>query len=128
MYAIWDPALVAAGLRSKDLSFYPFMDSMAKPLFLANDHTYAMMCDPKKELTNAFMSSIAPTLMGDNLRSLNSRALELLEEYFNGMEHVTDEPNLWLWIRGLMMAVTAKALFGDGDPFERDPKLEDSLW
>lgn len=128
MYAVWDPALVAAGFRNKDLSLNPFMVSMIKPLMLANDETYAMVSDPSQELTNTFMASIAPTLLGNHLRSLSTAALGLLEKHFNSMGRVTDEPNLWLWVRGMMMSITSKSLYGEGDPFEEDPTLEQSLW
>ncbi len=94
MYAVWDPALVAAALRSKDLSFTPFMVSMMKPLFLVNDHTHELVRGPDAELTNTFMAVIAPSLAGDNLRSLNSNALGLLEKFFSNTERVTDESNL----------------------------------
>jgi len=31
-------------------------------------------------------------------------------------------------VRHLMSAVTAKALYGEEDPFEKDPELEGALW
>lgn len=104
------------------------MVSMIKPLMLANDETYAMVSDPSQELTNTFMASIAPTLFGNHLRSLSTAALGLLERHFNSMGRVTNEPNLWLWVRGMMMGITSKSLYGEGDPFEEDPTLEQSLW
>ena len=128
IYAVWDPTLVAAGFRSKDLSFDPFMKSMVKPLFNSSAETYAMVMDPNIDLTHTFVSVIGPSLQGDHLRRLNDKALSLLEEHFNGLDKVTETSNLWLWTRGLMMSVTGQALFGEGNPFEKDAKLEESLW
>ena len=129
MYAVWDPLLVAAGLRNKDLSQNPFIEKMAVDLFLINDDTYSHIRDSENsKLVHDFMGAMPPTLMGDHLHTLNVRALELLQDIFSSMQQTTDAPNLWLWVRGLMMGVTAKALYGEEDPFEKKPELENALW
>ena len=129
VYGVWDPALVAAGLRNKDLSQGPYIEAMAEGLFMANEDTMAHIRDAdNSKLVHEFMGAIPGSLMGDSLRALNSRALELLQEFFSGTAETTEAPNLWLWVRGLIMGVTTKSLFGEENPFDKDPELEECLW
>jgi len=129
LYAAWDPALVAAGLRNKDLSLGPYMEKMSDALFLVNDDTMSHIRDAdNSKLVHDFMGAIPGMLMGDNLRAINSRALELLQDFFGRTEQATDAPNLWLFVRQLMMDITARTLYGEEDPFGKNPDLEGSLW
>lgn len=128
IYAVWDPALVAAGLRNKDLSSNPAMTEMSRAIFDTNADTQVLINDPDERLMKSFMSTLAPALAGENVRPLNAKALQLLGDHFAGMDRVTTQQNMWAWIRDLTLGVTAKALYGEADPFSKDETLSGSLW
>jgi hypothetical protein len=104
------------------------MHSMAKPLMLLSDETRDKVVHPDQELVNGLVSGYMTALKPDNLAPTNAKALDLLAQYFAGRENVVVERNLWLWTRRIMVDVTMHALYGQADPFAKDPKLEGSLW
>ena len=126
---MWDPTLVAAGLKSKDLSNVPFMQSMVKQLMLVSDETVAKMVAPEhQDMVSGYLTAIPPSLAGEHLRKINTAALAVLADHFSGQESDGVEPNLWIWVRRLIVDATTRALYGPANPFAKDPKLEGSLW
>ncbi|KAK0643146.1 hypothetical protein B0T16DRAFT_331368 [Cercophora newfieldiana] len=130
MYAVWDPTLVAAGLRNKHLSTLPQAKAVTPALCGITAETDAIIQGPMGEkVINDVFAALAPAFVGEHLQRLNSVALSYLGRYFNGLADETEQtvPNVWMWIRGLMTEPTAKAVFGNDDPFSREPGLEQAL-
>ncbi|KAH6970552.1 cytochrome P450 [Ilyonectria sp. MPI-CAGE-AT-0026] len=130
MYAVWDPALIAAGLRNKNLSTTPHTIAFAKALSQLRDETDAIIRGPENDapvVEHMMRYVIPPALAGAGLQRMNEVALAQLAIDFDsiGSESI---PNVWLWLRHLMTLPTTKALYGDEDPFAKDPSLEDVLW
>ena len=131
LYAVWDPVLVAAALRNKQLSTMPQIRSVTSPLCHISEETNAILHGPNGEkLIHDVLASMPPTFFGESLRELNGAALSYLGEYFNEFANGREEKvsNVWMWIRRLMTEPTGKAVFGDWDPFSKEPGLEQALW
>ncbi|KAK4449078.1 cytochrome P450 [Podospora aff. communis PSN243] len=131
MYAIWDPTLVAAGLRSKHLSTTPQIISITKPLARITDHTDAVLkgADGEK-LVQDVLACMPPAFVGESLKRMNGVALSHLEGYFNGLANGGEEtvPSVWMWIRQLMAEPTGKAVFGNWNPFVKEPGFNQAIW
>jgi hypothetical protein len=126
IYAIWDPVLVAAGLRNKHLSTSPQIRAVTRPLCGITDETDAILHGPNGEkIIHDVLACMPPAFVGENLQRMNGVALSYLGGYFNGLASKGEEavPNVWMWIRGLMTEPTGKAVFGKDDPFSKEPGL-----
>ncbi|KAF7546913.1 hypothetical protein G7Z17_g8090 [Cylindrodendrum hubeiense] len=130
MYAVWDPALIAAGLRNKSLSMKPHTLAFAKVLSQLRDETDTIIRGPENDapiIEHMVRHVIPSSLAGSGLQHLNEVALEQLALRFSSISSESI-PNVWLWLRNLMTLPTTKALYGDEDPFFKDPSLQDILW
>jgi len=129
MYAIWDPSLIAAGLRNKNLSMTPHAMATMKGLCQLRDETDAIIRGSNGEaaIIDGMLQAMPPSLAGSHLRRVNEAALSLLGEQLNEIQDL-EIPNLWLWVRGLLTSVTGKAMFGKEDPFSKDANMERFLW
>jgi hypothetical protein len=130
MYAIWEPTLIAAALRNKNLSFKPQVMAYTKNLTNISEESNRILRGPKNDFPSyePMMGHVIPqSLAGASLRRINDLALELLARELSGLEE-KEMDDLWMWIRTIMTTLTAKALYGKEDPFTKNPEMEDLLW
>ncbi|KAK2672903.1 Cytochrome P450, E-class, group IV [Fusarium oxysporum f. sp. vasinfectum] len=141
VYAAFDPALLQTLLRNKTASFEPFVFDYAKKTFALKHETFAKVKVPGvyDEFTEAihasfqvrhlhqmnvhFLGSIAAKLNHATIRADPINAGK--ETVANGRLHVK---NLYLWCRDVMSLATTRSLYGDTDPFNRDPSLIEDMW
>ncbi|KAF5538971.1 cytochrome P450 monooxygenase 8B1 [Fusarium phyllophilum] len=141
VYAAFDPALLQTLLRNKTASFEPFVFDYAKKTFALKQETFAKVKVPGvyDEFTEAihasfqvrhlqqmnvhFLGSIAAKLNCATIRADSTNTGK--ETVGNGRLHVE---NLYLWCRDVMSLATTRSLYGDTDPFNRDPSLIDDMW
>lgn len=141
VYAAFDPALLQTLLRNKTASFEPFVFDYAKKTFALKQETFEKVKVPGvyDEFTEAihasfqvrhlqqmnvhFLGSIAAKL---NTATIRADAINAGKETVtNGRLHVE---NLYLWCRDVMSLATTRSLYGDTDPFNRDPSLIEDMW
>jgi hypothetical protein len=133
IYAIWQPALINAALRSRDLSFIPFVVQSAQSTLRITDDTLAKVHGPDGEgkMIDELFSDIQKALVGDNLKQLNIAALKYIATQLDGLASggaALEAQNLYVWVRKLMVFATTAALYGEANPLIDDPKLENDLW
>ncbi|KAH7120594.1 cytochrome P450 [Dactylonectria macrodidyma] len=130
MYAVWDPALIASGLRNKNLSTTPQAVAGTQSLCQIRDETAAIFCGPDKtaQVAEHMLLHIIPmSLAGAHLQQINEVAVKKLAVDLSSLQ-AESVPNVWLWFRRMLTLPTTKALYGDEDPFAKDWGLEEVLW
>ena len=134
MYAIWDPVLVAAGLKTRSLSATPHILQGSVALAQLGPKTLELFKGPdgKGAIVDRVLAHVMPpTLKGQGLQRMTDLALPYLGERLGRLadgEEVAEVPNVWMWLRELMMSASGLALYGKDDPFAKDPTLEQALW
>ncbi|KAH6843294.1 hypothetical protein B0I37DRAFT_408164 [Chaetomium sp. MPI-CAGE-AT-0009] len=139
MYAVWDPYLIAAGLRSKSLSTTPHILDATPVVAQVTPHTTALLRGPDgPPLVEDMMQHIIPaTLKGANIQHLNQTALASLASQLTALAPSTTPtriPNAWLWLRHLLTTATSSAIYGAHDPFSTTTTtgttnpIESALW
>jgi hypothetical protein len=126
VYAIWDPVLSQAALKSRDLSFDAFSKDFAgKVLGLTSESIRSIqestvfedfndaIRDGLRPMHLQQMATVAGGHIADQLNQIGTSDLEI--------------PNLFFWARDLVTIATTKALFGKENPFEKDPSLAEAL-
>jgi len=124
---------VAAGLRTKTLSATPHIYDGSVALAQLSRETAALIKGPdgKAAIVDRILGRVMPpTLMGEGLQRMNALALSVLGDRLSRLadDKETALPNLWLWLRELMMAASGLAVYGKDDPFAGDPKMEQAMW
>jgi hypothetical protein len=126
IYAIWDPLLAQAALRSRAFSFDPFIVDFVKKAFSLRRETFAKIND---EMLADFNDGIHAGMKTSFVLKMNANALNFVSKNFDGIrEDRLEIPNLYLWLRDLVSLATTRALFGKENPFEKDPGLLDDMW
>ncbi|KAL2129230.1 hypothetical protein VTI74DRAFT_8059 [Chaetomium olivicolor] len=142
LYAVWDPHLVAAGLRSKSLSTKPHTNAVMPALTQISDDTANLLRSPRGDhlFDRIMLHAIPASFKGASIERLNETALAGLAAQLTtlaapaGDEKTTaaaEVPNTWLWLRGLLTSATGKALYGaEHNPFATatHPRVEPALW
>jgi hypothetical protein len=126
VYAIWDPFLSQAALKSRACSFDAFsMDFAGKVLGLTDESVRGIretnvfadfnvgIHEGLRPVHVAEMSSIAGAQIAARLNKIGTTGFEI--------------PNLFEWVREVISLATTKALFGKENPFEKDPSLIEAL-
>jgi cytochrome P450 len=132
MYAVWDPYLTAAGLRSKALSPTPHSLDAAPVVAQTSPHTTTLLHGPQGEpLMDRMMHHAIPTsLKGAPVHRLNATALTSIADELTALAPSTTTstpiPNAWLWLRHLITSATTTALYGIHNPFSDE--VENALW
>ena len=131
IYTIWDPQLAQASLRSRTLSFDPFIVEVAQKSFGLSEETFAKITSNPR-LVPDFTEAIHASMQPKYLHAMNVIALNYISRTLDEVspdESVgLDVPNLYLWIRDLITSATTEALLGNESPFSKDPTLYDDLW
>ncbi|EAQ85351.1 hypothetical protein CHGG_09365 [Chaetomium globosum CBS 148.51] len=130
MYAVWDPYLTAAGLRSKSLSTTPHVLDATPVVAQVSPHTADLLAGPAgPPLVNHMMQQAIPaSLKGANMHQLNQTALTSLAAQLSTLAPSTTTPtpipNTWLWLRHLLtFRHRAPAIYGaPHNPFTPHPQ------
>ncbi|KAL2877214.1 hypothetical protein SGCOL_007610 [Colletotrichum sp. CLE4] len=129
VYGIWDPILIQAVYRNRNLSFEPFAVEFAQRELGFNNETLKII--EGGNLLPEFFEGIHVGMAADNLHRMNATALsyvsDALDDLCNGSE-VYETANFWLWMRDLMTMATTEALFGPGNPLRKDASLMKDTW
>lgn len=131
IYTIWDPHLAQASLRSRNLSFEPFVLDFAEKAFGLDAIAYKkVMEDPK--LVPEFTEAIHASMQPKHVHAMNVKALSYISRTLDaiapGEDGGIEASNMFDWIKDLITSATTEALLGVHNPFSKDPSLYDDLW
>ncbi|KAK0635126.1 cytochrome P450 [Bombardia bombarda] len=134
MYMLTSPALIQAAMRSRSLSFEPFMNEFAQKMVALTDAEWA----PVPALTPQFIKTIHASLTGDHLAKMNLVALNNHVAFFlnkvippTSFSACLEIPDLYAHLKTLVTLATADGLYGPDpatNPFRARPSLIDDLW
>ncbi|KAK3320887.1 cytochrome P450 [Cercophora scortea] len=128
MYLLKSPRLIQAAMRSKSLSFEPFLLEYSQNLLGMTDDEFAPVPKSVPDLIQAVHSSMA----SKHLHAMNATALNYIADEINAIGSFSlpslDVNNAWIWIRTLITKATTNAMFGHRNPFHFNPSLVDDLW
>ncbi|TDZ36373.1 25-hydroxycholesterol 7-alpha-hydroxylase [Colletotrichum spinosum] len=126
-YVITDPGLALAAFRSRNLSLGPLISEMiARITGLSDDCMDIYNSVAFQAQWNKIVHS---TLTGEQLRLINIAGLRDLANALNAVPGGgLDIPDLYLWTRSTMTRATTSALYGDENPWKRDPSLTEAYW
>ncbi|KAK3373092.1 cytochrome P450 [Lasiosphaeria ovina] len=129
MYAVWDPTMITTGLRNKNLSTTPLLVSSTPPLTGVGKETMDIIRGSNGDcaMVDDILLKTGPAMAGAYLQQMNAAALSDIGDYLSQIDEAS-VPDLWMWIRRLMVLPTSRATFGHGDPFSKDPALEQLLF
>jgi len=131
-YVITSPTLVQSALRSKDLSFEPFMVNLAQGMLDMSDEAMAPIWAPgteeKPEFISEFIREIHGAMLGEHLHKMNAVALSDVAAAINGLGDTFEPESLYLWLRHTLTIATCNALLGSHNPMKSDSSLVDALW
>ena len=131
IYTIWDPQLAQASLRTRSISFDPFMVEFAEKSFNLGKETFAkLMADLK--VVPEFVDSIHAGMQPKHILAMDTIALrgisQTLDNITSGEDGGVDAVNLYDWVKDLITIPTIDALLGPCSPFLKDPSLYDDIW
>ncbi|KAH7126159.1 cytochrome P450 [Dactylonectria macrodidyma] len=145
MYSVSDPQLIQTVLRKKLASFDPFTTEFAQKTFGLTAETFAKITN-NPQLVPGFTDAIHSSFQTESLHKMNVHFLThisnklgkvgsgagVVDTANSGKESLIDRgvqvENLFLWIRDIMSMATTRSLYGDHDPFVRDPSLIEMMW
>lgn len=134
VYIIKSPALIQAAIRSKSLTFDPFITNFAdKPMQMSKSALDIMLEDPEDEKTPTYLREVHKAMHesmqpGAGLLDMNKRVLDRLGEDINAVGGAWEERPLFMWLRNMFTVAAARALYGPRNVIEKDPSLIQQLW
>ncbi|KAH6673616.1 cytochrome P450 [Halenospora varia] len=131
VYAINDPTLIHSALRSKNLSFEPFMTDFAQRMLALPDAIMVPIRDPgdeKSGLLTGLIKEIHTSMIGVHLHKMNADVLNDVKTSINAIGESIEVKSLYLWLRSTMTIATCNTLLGLHNPMRGDPSLVDTLW
>lgn len=145
MYFVFNPHLIQTILRSKIASFEPFVTEFAEKTFGLGPSTVAKVAS-NPQLMPDFTEAIHSSFQAGMLHKMNVHVLteissslgrvgggaRTVDSANSGKEILLDRglqvDNLYLWCRDIMTLATTRALYGDHDPYNKDPSLIEMAW
>ncbi|TVY91823.1 Lanosterol 14-alpha demethylase [Lachnellula willkommii] len=132
-YVINSPLLIQSALRSKDLSYDPFIQDSSEKLFaLADPSTMKIFRAPgtlgKPALMDEFNKEMHGSMLGEHLHKMNRVALLDIAASVNAIGEGFEAKSLYRWVRSVMTIATTDSLLGSHNPIKADPTLVDLLW
>lgn len=142
VYVVNSPALVQPILRSKSLSFEPFILEFSPKLLALRPSTVDVIKsrDPVTGISvvEEMITALHNSMLADSLRAMNTAALGYLTAAldplaagaFGGAASRTQTlPNLWLYLRDLLTLSTTDVLWSRAtNPFRGERALINDLW
>ncbi|KAK4244311.1 cytochrome P450 [Corynascus novoguineensis] len=140
IYAVWDPYLIASGLRTKSLSTTPHLIDATPRATQVSKPAVDLINSPRglQLFDHMILHVIPSSLKGGSLQTMTTTALADVASQLTSLAPPSSSsapvvlPSAWLWIRHLLTAATTRALYGEGNndnnPFATDPRAEPALW
>jgi hypothetical protein len=131
MYAIFDPELIQAALKCRDLSNTPFVIESITKIFNLSPESEKKVAANNYQAVDDMFRGIQKSMAGNSLRSLNVTTLEFIAARLNVLAAggtTFNTPNVYLWLRDVMVNATAVGLYGNSSPMKKDPGLGKALW
>jgi len=132
MYVAWEPTIIQAALKSKNLSTNPLIKTVTGPLTSLSPIGHGILTgEHGDEVVDKMIAIMAPALRGESLQPTVKVALDIIGDKLSdiavgGIQE--DIPDLWAWIQKLTTDATSTALYGDENPFAKHPGLDQALW
>ncbi|RDW69215.1 cytochrome P450-5 [Coleophoma cylindrospora] len=131
IYTVWDPQLAQNSLKTRNLSFGPFVVEFAQKSFGLSAETFAKITD-NKDLVPNFNEANHAGMQPKPLHAMNATAFNYisrtLDKVSPGDEGGVAVPNLYLWIRDVITFAAAHSLLGKENPWENNPSLVEDMW
>ena len=131
MYAVWEPQLAHAALRSRAASRDPFVVEFAQKSFGLSRETFAKVTS-NPTLVPTFTEALHSSMNSASVNAMNAHSLKYISQTLDNIKAGEDGglevPNLYLWVRDIMTLATSRSLLGKENPFEKDLSLIDRLW
>ena len=127
MYIIYSPTLISAAMRSKDLSFEPFiLEFAAKIVGLSKRQVELVSHGTEIDRVTNLMHS---ALTSASLSKMVARGLVAVKEALNsiGPEAPLKIPDVSVWVGDIMAHAAMKGLYGNNNPID-DASLIQDLW
>lgn len=134
MYIVTDPSLLQAALRSKDLTFEPFVELICeRVLALSGTVMKIVRYQPENAKEDTYMKSIHKAMYesmspGDSLMVMNQRVLAKIADFVNEIGPQWEEKKLFGWIRRSFTLASTASLYGRNDPVAADESLIEAIW
>ncbi|GAB1320360.1 hypothetical protein MFIFM68171_10570 [Madurella fahalii] len=123
IYVINSPALISAAMRSKALSFYPFIQLVSPNAVGMSEVEKAKLKDPAYIPTAT--EPIHGSLMGEPLRELAGAGLKRIAVDLNSIRS-EDITNGLGWLRDVMSQAVMAAIYGEKNPMT--PEVHRHIW
>ncbi|KAH8685074.1 cytochrome P450 [Ilyonectria robusta] len=127
LYVINSPNLISSAMRSKDLSFDPFvLEFIVNGLGIPGDQARKYT---QPDTWQEFFDIIHDALIGENLNKMVGSGLGCFASQLNDIppNTATEIPDVSIWIRDMMFGSLMKSLYGEMNPMtvEGMHKLQD---
>jgi len=120
-----DTHLAQGVMRSNRMTIDPFLMDFAK-VALDKD---ALSMIKRGGLLDDAVAALHAGFSGGNVAHTEKRVLDFFAQYINSIdENGVEEPNAYLWIRGLITRATCHALLGQEDPIAKNSTLIEDIW
>lgn len=134
VYIVTSPDLVnAVNRNSKRIAFNPFIAMLGKRITGHDEDTSQIVQHNLNgehgpgyviDVHDSIVASLVP---GKDLQQTTNAMLSQLSKYFEAL--TTDaEIELFKWTRYTVTMCSTRALYGSGNPFDRDAKFVDLFW
>ena len=135
VYIVTSPELVSAVNRnSKSLAFNPFIAQLGKRITGHDEATSKIVQHNLNgdegpgyvvEVHDGLVASLAP---GKALEKMTEAMLHEATRYFDALES-DNEIDLFLWLRSAVTLCSTRAIYGPGNPFNKDPtRRVEAFW
>jgi len=127
LYVINSPDLAHSAIRSRTLSFEPYVTDFIRKMTNVGDAAMKVYENPA--FFSQWLKIVYSSLTAEHLVGVNSAALRVvtspLSEIPPGGIAV---PNLFDWLRDLMTLASTTSLLGSKNPWKSDPRLFGAYW
>ena len=132
MYAVFQPGLAQAVMKSRILSFEPYVSTFIRRMTSCSNATLAVF--DGEPFHSTWLRIIYSSLTGQELLRVNRTAVSVELAELNAQVPMSrkkgaalEVDNLWDWVLDLMTLATTTALYGEGNPF-KDKALRSEYW
>jgi hypothetical protein len=127
LYVINSPDLASSVIRSRTLSFEPYVTDFIRKMTGIGDAAMKIYENP--QFFSQWLKIVYSSLTGDHLLRVNSAALKVLTSSLGDIPaNGTVVPDLFLWTRDLMTLASTTSLMGRKNPWKSDLRLFNAYW
>lgn len=131
VYIVASPSLAQSALRSRQLSFDPFIVQASDGLVRLSPKAKELFVDGS--LIHAFSTTVASATGPEPMRRMTITALASLSDDLNelatGPAHAQRVPHLYHYLRNRIAMAATDSLYGrNTNPFRIDTSLTENIW